>query len=257
VSLSDQELERYARHIVLREVGGAGQARFKAARVLVVGAGGLGSPVILYLAAAGIGTLGIVDFDTVSLSNLQRQIVHKTADIGRTKTESAAEAARAVNPHVKIEAHQLRLTLDNALDLIGRYDIVADGSDNFATRFLVADACFFAKKTLVSAAVSEFSGQLATFKPHEKGKPCYRCLFPEPPPGTQSCSETGVLGAAAGVMGTLQALEILKEVAGVGEGMAGRLLIYEALETRFRNVTVRPDPACRLCGPNPSIRSFA
>ncbi|MGC9955045.1 MAG: molybdopterin-synthase adenylyltransferase MoeB [Rhizomicrobium sp.] len=259
MSLSDQELERYARHIVLREVGGAGQARFKAARVLVVGAGGLGSPVILYLAAAGIGNLGIVDFDTVSLSNLQRQIAHRTADIGRAKTASAAEAARAVNPHVNIETHQLRLTPDNAQGLIGRYDIVADGSDNFATRFLVADACFFARKTLVSAAVSEFSGQLATFKPHEKDKPCYRCLFPEPPPAgsTQSCSETGVLGAAAGVMGALQAIEILKEVAGTGESMAGRLLIYEALETRFRSVAVRPDPACRLCGPNPSIRGLS
>ncbi len=255
MNFTDQELERYARHIVLREVGGAGQTRFKAARVLVVGAGGLGSPLILYLAAAGIGTIGIVDFDVVSLSNLQRQIAHATADIGRPKTESAADAAHAINPHVKIEAHQVRLAPDNALDLIARYDIVADGSDNFSTRFLIADACFFAKKTLVSAAVSEFSGQLATFKPHEKGKPCYRCLFPEPPPadGTQSCSETGVLGAAAGVMGTLQALEVLKEVAGAGESMAGRLLIYEALETRFRSVTVRPDPACRMCGPNPSI----
>ena len=257
MSLSDQEIERYARHIVLREVGGAGQTRFKAARVLVVGAGGLGSPVILYLAAAGIGTLGIADFDTVSLSNLQRQIAHGTADVGRLKTDTAAEAARALNPHVKIETHPSRLTPDNALELIGRYDIVADGSDNFATRFLVADACFFARKTLVSAAVSEFSGQLATFKPHEKGKPCYRCLFPEPPPpdSTHSCSETGVLGAAAGVMGTLQALEILKEVAGAGESMAGRLLIYEALETRFRTVTVHPDPECRLCGPNPSIHA--
>jgi adenylyltransferase/sulfurtransferase len=259
VEFSDPELERYARHIVLREVGGAGQARFKAARVLVVGAGGLGSPVILYLAAAGIGTIGIADFDAVSLSNLQRQIAHRTADIGRTKTASAADAARAINPFVKIETHQMRLTQDNALDLIGRYDIVADGSDNFATRFLVADACFFAKKTLVSAAVSEFSGQLATFKPHEKGKPCYRCLFPEPPPpdSTPSCSETGVLGAAAGVMGTLQALEILKEVAGFGESMAGRLLIYEALETRFRTITLRPDPACRLCGPDPAIRDLS
>jgi len=255
VSLSDQEIERYARHIVLREVGGAGQARFKAARVLVVGAGGLGSPVILYLSAAGIGTLGIVDFDTVSLSNLQRQIAHKTADVGRLKTDSAAETARAINPHVKIETHAVRLAPDNALELIGRYDIVADGSDNFVTRFLVADACYLAKKTLVSAAVSEFSGQLATFK----GRPCYRCLFPEPPPPDtiQSCSETGVLGAAAGVMGTLQALEVLKEIAGTGESMAGRLLIYEALETRFRTITLRPDPACKLCGENPSIHALS
>ncbi len=255
MKFSDEELQRYARHIVLREVGGAGQARLSAARVLVVGAGGLGSPLILYLAAAGIGTLGIVDFDSVSLSNLQRQIAHRTADIGRAKTASAADAALAINPHVKIETHQLRLTAENALDLISRYDIVADGSDNFASRFLIADACFFARRTLVSAAVSEFSGQLSTFK----GRPCYRCLFPEPPPpgSAPSCSETGVLGAAAGVMGALQALEVIKEVAGTGESMAGKLLIYEALDTRFRTVTLRPDPACKLCGSHPSIRDLS
>jgi len=254
MSLSDDELERYARHIVLREVGGAGQAKLRAARVLVVGAGGLGSPAILYLAAAGVGTIGIADFDEVSLSNLQRQIAHRTADIGRLKTQSAADAARAINPGVNIEPHAVRLDASNALDLISRYDIVADGSDNFATRFLVNDACFFAKKTLVSAAVSEFDGQLATFRPH-RGEPCYRCIFPEaPPPGTApSCSETGILGAAAGVMGTLQALEVLKEIIGVGESMAGRLLIYEALSARFRTVRVKPDPACRLCGQNPTI----
>ena len=255
MNISDEDLERYARHIVLREVGGAGQAKLLAARVLVIGAGGLGSPVILYLAAAGVGTLGIVDFDRVSLSNLQRQIAHQTADIGRPKTQSAADAARALNPHVKIEPHDLRLTEDNARDLIGQYDIVADGSDNFATRFVVADACYFARKTLVSAAVSEFAGQLSTFKPYQKGNPCYRCLFAEPPPpdSVQSCSEAGVLGAAAGVMGTLQALEIIKEITGAGEGMAGKLLIYEALDTRFRTVTIRPDPACRLCGETKAI----
>jgi len=257
MKLSDDEVERYARHIVLREVGGAGQARLKAARVLVVGAGGLGSPLILYLAAAGIGTLGIVDDDRVSLSNLQRQIAHRTADIGRHKTESATDAVHAVNPGVTVEAHPFRLDASNALELISRYDIVADGSDNFATRFLVNDACFFARKTLVSAAVTEFDGQLATFKAHDRSGayPCYRCIFPEPPPPgiTPSCSETGVLGAAAGVMGTLQALEVLKEVAGIGESLAGRLLIYEALATRFRSVRVRPDPACALCGPSPTI----
>ena len=259
MSLSDDELERYARHIVLREVGGAGQAKLKAARVLVVGAGGLGSPVILYLAAAGVGTIGVVDFDHVSLSNLQRQIAHRTIDIDRPKTESAGDAIRAINPHVAIEAHPVRLSVDNALDLIARYDIVADGSDNFATRFLVADACFFAKKTLVSAAVSEFSGQLSTFKPFEAGRPCYRCLFGAPPPaGTaRSCSETGVLGAAAGVMGTLQALEIIKEIVGAGDSMTGRLLIYEALETRFRTVILHRDPACPLCGESPSIAALS
>jgi len=259
MSLSDDELERYARHIVLREVGGVGQARLKAARVLVIGAGGLGSPLVLYLAAAGIGTIGIVDDDIVSLSNLQRQIAHRTADVGRAKTESAADAIHAINPGVTVEAHPLRLDASNALDLIGRYDIVADGSDNFATRFLVNDAAFFAKRTLVSAAVTEFDGQLATYKAYDRSGayPCYRCLFPEPPPpGTVgSCSETGVLGAAAGVMGTLQALEVIKEIAKVGETLAGRLLIYEALATRFRTVTIRPDPACALCGEKPTIHA--
>jgi len=257
MSLTDDELERYARHIVLREVGGVGQARLKAARVLVIGAGGLGSPLVLYLAAAGIGTIGIVDDDHVSLSNLQRQIAHRTADVGRAKTESAADAIQAINPGVTVEMHPFRLDASNALDLIARYGIVADGSDNFATRFLVNDAAFFAKRTLVSAAVTEFDGQLATYKAYDRSGayPCYRCLFPEPPPpGTVgSCSETGVLGAAAGVMGTLQALEVIKEIAKVGETLAGRLLIYEALATRFRTVTIKPDPACTLCGANPTI----
>jgi molybdopterin-synthase adenylyltransferase len=257
MALSDSELERYARHIVLREVGGVGQAKLKAARVLVVGAGGLGSPAILYLAAAGVGTIGIVDDDQVALSNLQRQIAHRTEDVGQPKAASAARAATAINPHVAVEIHPVRLTADNALDLIGRYDIVADGSDNFATRFLINDACYFAKKILVSAAVTEFDGQLATYRAHDKSGayPCYRCLFPAPPPpGTApSCSETGVLGAAAGVMGTLQALEVLKEITGIGESLAGKLLIYEALATRFRTVRVRPDKECALCGEAPGI----
>ncbi|MBI3676417.1 MAG: molybdopterin-synthase adenylyltransferase MoeB [Proteobacteria bacterium] len=261
MALSDEELERYARHIVLREVGGVGQAKLKAARVLVVGAGGLGSPVILYLAAAGVGTIAIADFDSVSLSNLQRQIAHRTADVGEAKTLSAGRNARAINPHVKIEGHNARLSAQNALAAISRYDIVADGSDNFATRFLLNDACYFAKKTLVSAAVTEFDGQLATFKAHDKSAayPCYRCLFPEPPPpGTApSCSEIGVLGAAAGVMGTLQALEVLKEILGIGESLAGKLLIYEALSARFRTVRVKPDPVCALCGSRPTIRDLA
>ncbi|MBV9331768.1 MAG: molybdopterin-synthase adenylyltransferase MoeB [Alphaproteobacteria bacterium] len=260
MALSDEELDRYARHIVLREVGGTGQARLKRARVLVVGAGGLGSPVILYLAAAGVGTIGIVDDDEVSLSNLQRQIAHRTEDVGRAKTRSAGEAARAINPHVLIETHEMRLAPGNALALIEGYDIVADGSDNFATRFLVNDACFFAKKPLVSAAVTEFDGQLFLFKAFDRSGafPCYRCIFPEPPPpGTvQSCSETGILGAAAGVMGTLQALELIKELTGAGESLAGKMLIYEALSTRFRTVTLKPDPACPLCGAQPSIRAI-
>jgi adenylyltransferase/sulfurtransferase len=251
MSLTDDELERYARHIVLRQVGGPGQAKLKAARVLVVGAGGLGSPVILYLAAAGVGTIGIVDADTVSLSNLQRQIAHRTADAGRPKTESASDSARAINPGVVVEPHTLRITAQNAMDLISRYDVVADGSDNFETRFLLNDACFAAKKTLVSAAVTEFDGQLATYKAYDRSGeyPCYRCLFPDPPPpGTvPSCTEAGILGAASGVMGTLQALEVIKEILGLGESLAGQLLIYDALATRFRKVRMKPDPACRLC----------
>lgn len=261
MALTDDELDRYARHIVLREVGGPGQAKLRAARVLVIGAGGLGSPLILYLAAAGVGTLGIVDFDAVSLSNLQRQVAHRTADIGRPKTESAADTVQAINPGVTVIPHPIRLSADNAQALISAYDIVVDGSDNFATRFLVNDAAYFSGRTLVSAAVSEFDGQLATFKAHDRSgaHPCYRCLFPEaPPPGTApSCSETGVLGAAAGVMGTLQALEVLKEILAIGDGMAGRLLIYDALATRFRDVKVRPDPACALCGETPTIRDLS
>ena len=255
--LSDEQLERYARHIVLREVGGPGQARLLAARVLVIGAGGLGSPVILYLAAAGVGTIGIVDFDFVSLSNLQRQIAHESSAVGEAKTSSSARTIKRLNPDVRIEEHNCRITAENARDLVQAYDIVADGSDNFPTRFLVNDACFFARRTLVSAAVTEFDGQLATFKGFESGCPCYRCLFPEPPPpgSAPSCSETGILGAAAGVMGTLQALEVMKEIIGIGESLAGHLLIYDALFTRFRKVKVPSDPACALCGANPTILS--
>jgi molybdopterin/thiamine biosynthesis adenylyltransferase len=259
MKLSDDELERYARHIVLREVGGPGQAKLKSARVLVVGAGGLGSPLILYLAAAGIGTIGIVDDDIVSLSNLQRQVAHRTRDIGRQKTHSARDAALAINPTIAIEEFSERLTPANALELISPFDIIADGSDNFATRFLINDACFFARRTLVSAAVTEFDGQLATFRPGQDASPCYRCIFPEAPPAgfVPSCSETGVLGAAAGVMGTLQALEVIKEVTDVGESLAGKLMIYDALSARFRTVTVKRDPACPLCGTNPTIRALA
>ena len=257
--LDDEELDRYARHLVLREVGGVGQAKIRQARVLIVGAGGLGSPAALYLAAAGIGTLGLVDDDMVSLSNLQRQILFRTADIGRPKVEAGAQALTALNPGVRVQAHAVRLTATNVMELIGGYDIVADGSDNFATRFLLNDACFFAKKTLVSAAVTEFEGQLATYKGHEPGWPCYRCLFPEPPPpGTvPNCSETGVLGAAAGVMGSLQGLEVLKEVAGLGTGLAGKILTYKALTAEFRTARLPKDPACPLCGANPAIHDIS
>jgi adenylyltransferase/sulfurtransferase len=257
LDFSEDEIQRYSRHILLQEVGGIGQARLKAARVLVIGAGGLGSPLILYLAAAGIGTLGVVDDDVVDLSNLQRQIAHTTDRLGLSKVESAARAARAINPAVRIEAHRTRLAAANALDLIGRYDIVCDGSDNFATRFLVADAAVLARRTLVSAAVLRFEGQLSTFKPHEGG-PCYRCLYADAPPDglVPTCGEAGVLGAVTGVMGTLQAIEVLKEVLGIGETLAGRLLVWDALATRFRTIKLPPEPACALCGPNATIKDL-
>jgi adenylyltransferase/sulfurtransferase len=253
--LNDDELDRYARHLVLRQVGGPGQARIRSARVLIVGAGGLGNPAALYLAAAGIGKLGLVDDDAVSLSNLQRQILFRTADIGRAKVEAGAEALKALNPGVQIESHNLRVTAANVMGLIAGYDIVADGSDNFATRFLLNDACFFARKVLVSAAVTEFEGQLGTYKGYDPGCPCYRCLFPAPPPpGTvPNCSETGVLGAAAGVMGSLQGLEVLKEAAGFGTGLAGKILSYKALTAEFRTARLPKDPACPLCGTAPTI----
>lgn len=257
MALNDEELERYARHIVLREIGGVGQAKIRQARVLVVGAGGLGSPCALYLAAAGIGKLGILDDDAVSLSNLQRQILFNTADVGTPKVDAGAAHLAALNPGIAIVPHRVRLTAANVKALIADYDIIADGSDNFETRFLLNDACFFAKKILVAAAVTEFDGQLATFKAWDKtgAYPCYRCLFPAPPPpGTvPSCSETGVLGAAAGVMGSLQALEVLKQITGIGETLAGRMLIADTLATRFRTISLDPDPACRLCGERPEI----
>ena len=258
LDFTEDEIRRYSRHILLREVGGTGQAKLQAARVLVVGAGGLGSPLVLYLAAAGIGTIGIVDDDVVELSNLQRQIAHTTASLGMPKVASAVAAARSLNPGVMVEAHQIRLTAANALDLIGRYDLVCDGTDNFATRFLVADACVLARRTLVSGAVLRFDGQLSVFKPHAGG-PCYRCLYPEPPPPglVPSCSEAGVLGAVTGVIGTLQATEVLKEIMGIGESLSGRLLVWDALATRFRTVKLPRDPDCALCGPRATIHDLS
>ena len=254
--LSDEELARYARHLVLRQVGGAGQAAIRKARVLVVGAGGLGSPCALYLAAAGVGTIGLVDDDHVSLSNLQRQILFRTADVGRAKVQAGGEALKALNPGVQIDVHPKRVTEANVMDLISGYDIVADGTDNFATRFLLNDACFFAGKPLVSAAVTEFEGQLAVYAPPG---PCYRCLFPAPPPqGTvPSCSEAGVLGAAAGVMGSLQALEVLKLAGGFGQPLAGKVLAYKALSAEFRTATLARDPDCPLCGNAPEIHDLS
>lgn len=258
LDFSEDEIRRYSRHILLQDVGGIGQARIKAARVLLIGAGGLGSPLALYLAAAGVGTIGIVDHDRLELSNLQRQIAHTTDRIGQPKALSAAQSAHAINPEVRIEPHDLRLDADNAAELIGRYDIVCDGTDNFATRFLVADACVLARRTLISAAVLRFEGQLSVFKPHVEG-PCYRCLYPEAPPegAVPTCSEAGVLGAVTGVMGTLQATETLKEILGIGETLAGKLLIWDALATRFRTVRLRPDPTCALCSPAATIKDLS
>jgi adenylyltransferase/sulfurtransferase len=258
--LSPDELERYARHIVLREVGGPGQAALKRARVLVVGAGGLGAPVLLYLAAAGVGALGVVDDDTVSLSNLQRQVIHATPDVGAAKVETAAAAIRRLNPHVAVELHPVRLTAANALDLIGRYDLVADGSDNFSTRYLVSDACFFAKRPLVTAALGTFDGTLTTIRAHERAangtpNPTYRCLFPEPPPpGTvPACAEAGILGALAGVLGALMALEVIREIVGFGEGLVGRLLMLDARAMRFETLRYGWDSTNPLSGEHVSI----
>ena len=248
---TDDEIDRYSRNILLAEVGGTGQARLKAARVLVVGAGGLGSPLVLYLAAAGVGTVGVVDDDVVEVSNLQRQVAHTTDRVGMAKVESAALAARAINPAVRIEAHGTRVDAGNVIGLVSAYDIVCDGSDNFPTRFLVADACVLARRTLVSAAVLRFDGQVSTFKPHaDPAGPCYRCLHPAPPPPglVPSCSEAGVLGALTGVMGTLQATEVLKEVMGIGATLSGRVLIWDALGARVRTVRLPRDPACPVCG---------
>jgi molybdopterin/thiamine biosynthesis adenylyltransferase len=262
--LSHDEIERYARHLVLREVGGPGQAALKQSRVLVIGAGGLGAPVLLYLAAAGVGTLGVVDDDTVALSNLQRQIIHATREIGRRKVDSAAAAIDRLNPHVTVEAHPWRLKAANALELVARYDLVADGSDNFATRYLVSDACFLARKPLVTAAVGTFDGSLTTIRAHEKAddgrlNPTYRCLFPEPPPpGTvPACAEAGILGALTGVLGSLMALEAIREIVGFGEGLVGRLLMVDARSMRFETLTYAWDPANPLTGERPIIRDLS
>lgn len=262
--LNSDELERYARHIVLREVGGPGQAALKRARVLVVGAGGLGAPVLMYLAAAGVGTLGVIDDDTVSLSNLQRQVIHATPDVGRPKVETAAAAIARLNPHVAVEMHPVRLTAANAPALISSYDLVADGSDNFTTRYLVADACHFAKRPLVTAAVGTFDGTLTTIRSHECAadgtpNPTYRCLFPEPPPpGTvPACAEAGILGALTGVLGSLMALEVIREIVGFGEGLVGRMLMVDARSMRFATLDYRWDPENPLSGQQPTVADLS
>jgi adenylyltransferase/sulfurtransferase len=258
MQLSESEIQRYSRHIILQDVGGKGQLKLKRAKVLLIGAGGLGSPAGLYLAAAGIGTIGLVDGDVVDLSNLQRQIMHSTATLGKPKVESGKQTLSTINPEITVNAYHQLVDADNIIPLISQYDIVLDGSDNFTTRFLVNDACFFAKKTLISASMFRFEGQLTAIKPHQ-GYPCYRCLYPEPPPAglVPNCQEAGVLGVLAGTMGILQASEAIKEILGIGETIADKLVIYDALDMKFRKVSRPKDPACPLCGPNPKIKDLS
>jgi molybdopterin/thiamine biosynthesis adenylyltransferase len=264
VDFTEAQINRYARHILLPEVGGTGQAKLLESKVLVIGAGGLGSPLILYLAAAGVGTIGVVDDDTVDLSNLQRQVLHHTADVGRPKVLSAAESVAAINPDVRVEQHATRISAANAAELIGSYDLVADGSDNFATRFLVNDAAYFAKKPLVSAAILRFDAQLATFKPFpgpngEPAGPCYRCIFRDAPPPGQipTCAEAGVMGALCGMVGSFQATEVIKELLSIGDSMAGRMMIIDGLGAEMRKIKVKPDPGCPLCGEHPTITDLS
>jgi len=259
MELSDSQFQRYARHLILDEVGEEGQAKLLQSKLLVVGAGGLGAPMLLYLAAAGVGTIGVIDDDTVDLSNLQRQVIHMTDQVGKPKVESAAQLLARLNPDIRVIQHKTRITADNAAEIIGGFDLVADGSDNFTTRFLLNDACYLAGKTLVSAALLRFDAQLSTFKAHlGPPHPCYRCLFPERPPDDliPRCEQAGILGAIAGMMGSLQATEVLKELIGLGESLSGYLLVYDALDTMFRKIKTKRDPACKLCGPQASIKDL-
>jgi len=253
---TDEQIERYSRHIILPEVGGTGQKKIRAARVLLIGTGGLGSPMGYYLAAAGVGRLGLVDADHVELSNLQRQVLHFTPDIGKPKVQSAKEKLEALNPEIEVVAHQIRLTSQNINDILSQYDIVADGSDNFPTRYLVNDACVMSGKPLVSGAIFRFEGQVMTVIP--KKTACYRCLFPEPPPPglVPACQEAGILGVVAGVIGSLQAAEILKVILKRNEGLINRLLIFNGLDMHFRDVSIQRDTNCAVCGENPTVKEL-
>ncbi len=254
MQLNNDEIRRYSRHLILPEVGLAGQKKICSTTVLCIGAGGLGSPIAMYLAAAGIGKLGVLDFDAVDFSNLQRQIIHGTEDVGRPKSESAKETINSINPNVEVVIHNTRIASENALDLIAQYDIVVDGTDNFPTRYLTNDACVLLKKPNVYGSIFRFEGQASVFAPH-LGGPCYRCLYPEPPPPgmVPSCAEGGVLGVLPGIVGCIQATEILKLALGKGSSLIGRLLLFNALDMKFREVKLRRDPQCPLCGENPTI----
>jgi adenylyltransferase/sulfurtransferase len=254
VALGPDELARYSRHLLLPEVSAAGQCRIKAARILCLGAGGLGSPAALYLAAAGVGTIGLVDFDRVDLSNLQRQVLYGTNDVGTKKSEAARARIQVANPKVKVVLHDCRFTSENAQEIIAPYDLIIDGSDNFPTRYLSNDVCVFARKPNIYGSVFRFDGQASVFAPH-LGGPCYRCLFPEPPPpgAAPSCAEAGVLGVLPGIIGLIQATEALKLILGVGETLVGRLLHFDALKMKFREFNLRRDPECPVCGENPTI----
>lgn len=254
MQLSNEEIRRYSRHLILPEVGLAGQKKICSTSVLCIGAGGLGSPIAMYLAAAGIGKIGLVDFDTVDFSNLQRQIIHGTEDVGRPKTESAKATINRINPNVEVVVHAVRLSSENALEIVGQYDIVVDGTDNFPTRYLTNDACVLLKKANVYGSIFRFEGQSSVFAPH-LGGPCYRCLYPEPPPPgmVPSCAEGGVLGVLPGIIGTIQATEILKLALGKGSSLTGRLLLFNALEMKFRELRLRRDPECPLCGEHPTV----
>jgi molybdopterin/thiamine biosynthesis adenylyltransferase/molybdopterin converting factor small subunit len=250
--LTPEQVNRYSRHIIMPQIGPAGQRKLMEAKVLVVGAGGLGGPAALYLALAGVGTIGIVDFDVVDLSNLQRQVLHQNDDVGRTKTESAEDTLKAYNPDVNVVIHNTPITSDNAMEIIPQYDIVVNGADNFTTRYLVNDSCYFAGKTLVDGSILLFDGQATVFVP---GQGCYRCLFPAPPPPglVPSCAEAGVLGALTGVMGSIQSIEVVKQILEIGQPLVSRLLIVDALAMEFRVVKLRRDPKCPLCGDDPTV----
>ena len=257
MELSNEEIRRYSRHLILPEVGLAGQKKIKSTSVLCIGAGGLGSPIAMYLAAAGVGRLGLVDFDTVDFSNLQRQILHGTDDVGRLKGESARDTIKSINPGVEVVLHSVRLSSENAMDIIRQYAVVVDGTDNFPTRYLTNDACVLLKKPNVYGSIFRFEGQASVFAPH-LGGPCYRCLYPEPPPPgmVPSCAEGGVLGVLPGIVGCIQATEILKLAIGKGTSLIGRLLLFNALDMKFKELKLRRDPQCPLCGDHPTIKEL-